>query len=181
MDITQEKKNLRANFIRLRAAIENRKERSQKLTSRVFSLSGMDSVQTVFCFVGFGDEPDTLPLIQELLKAGKTVCVPRIEKIPHMEAVPISEIENLERNKFGILEPPKGMVGLSPDKIEFTLTPGLAFDNENYRLGYGGGYYDSFFAKAEKSRKIGIAFKEQQTDSLPRQPWDIPLDGVIFL
>ncbi|WP_375793782.1 5-formyltetrahydrofolate cyclo-ligase [Chlamydia sp. 12-01] len=67
-----------------------------------------------------------------------------------------------------------------PQQITHVLVPALAFDNANYRLGYGGGCYDRWLAKNPHPITIGVGFKEQKTPILPREVHDIPLSQVFF-
>ncbi len=60
------------------------------------------------------------------------------------------------------------------------LVPGLLFDGKKNRLGYGGGYYDTYFAKHKEGKRIGLAFAAQRfAEELPTEETDVPLDAVI--
>ena len=62
--------------------------------------------------------------------------------------------------------------------IDLIITPLVAFDDNLYRIGYGGGYYDRYF-KNSNAKKIGFAFSIQQIQKVPAEEFDIKLDGVI--
>ena len=84
----------------------------------------------------------------------------------------------MKEGKFNINEPNNNLLE-EPSKI---LVPLLAFDKNNYRLGYGGGFYDRTIAYLEKRKKIttiGIGFDDQKIDDLPRMKFDKKLDLVI--
>ena len=82
----------------------------------------------------------------------------------------------LHRNKMGILEP----VGGTPIIPDIILVPLVAFDDNCNRLGYGGGYYDRYFASHPHAVKIGIAYELQRTDlSCVVEPHDIKLDYIV--
>jgi 5-formyltetrahydrofolate cyclo-ligase len=65
-------------------------------------------------------------------------------------------------------------------KFDLIIVPVLAFDKENYRLGWGGGYYDKFLATQSQAQKIGLCFKSGfMRTGLPHEKHDIPLDIVL--
>ena len=76
---------------------------------------------------------------------------------------------------MGILEPKDGEEVLD---VDLTITPGLAFDKEGYRLGYGGGFYDKFFAKVDTIR-MGIGYSEQIVDEVVHEEYDKKLNYLL--
>ncbi len=89
-------------------------------------------------------------------------------------------------NRFHIPEPHIHYRYLKSARyMDLVIMPLVAFDNQGHRLGMGGGFYDRSFAFKNGSwqRKrpvlMGIAYQFQQVDTLPRQPWDVPLDAVV--
>ena len=92
----------------------------------------------------------------------------------------------LQRDYFGIPEPiVRPRYQLRARDLDCVLLPLVAFDAQGFRLGMGGGYYDSSFAflgqppQRSKPRLIGLAYGFQYIQQLPRDPWDITLDGVV--
>ena len=81
----------------------------------------------------------------------------------------------LERGAFGIPAPRGG----EDTVCDVALTPLLAADRTGVRLGYGGGYYDAYFAKRPQTLRVGLAYEAQLTQSLPREAWDLPLQAVV--
>src|SRR5262249_165220 len=69
---------------------------------------------------------------------------------------------------------------LNPSAIELVLVPGIAFDRQGHRLGFGGGYFDRFLPKAPKAFRIGLAFEVQLSDdALPKEAHDAQLDCIV--
>ena len=64
-------------------------------------------------------------------------------------------------------------------KYDLVIVPGLAFDKANYRLGYGGGYYDNFLIDHPEAHKVGIFYPFQMIDSVPKEPHDVCLDLIV--
>jgi 5-formyltetrahydrofolate cyclo-ligase len=119
---------------------------------------------------------------------GKQVYLPILAGNPqeHLVFAPYRSDTKLKPNRFGIPEPQIGNEELlTPQYLDLVLTPLVAFDASGTRLGMGGGFYDRTFAflnhpgHFSKPRLFGLAYELQRVDHLPRQPWDVPLQGII--
>lgn len=152
-------------------------EKSKKIESKLCNLSQYKESKTIMFFVSFNSEVYTHDLIKSALN-NKIVVIP---KVMHHEIEPslIIDFDNLiPAGKFGILEPIEVMK-ISHKNIDLVLVPGIAFDKEGYRIGYGFGYYDKFLKKVPKAVKIGVAFDFQIVDKIPHEEHDIPVDFII--
>ena len=88
-------------------------------------------------------------------------------------------LADLQEGRFGVREP-LGEEERVPKKGDLFLVPGALFDRKKNRIGYGGGYYDTYFEKYQGYRKTGIAFSEQISESvIPTEETDIPLDDIV--
>ncbi len=125
-----------------------------------------------FVYYSYGSETDTHLLISRLLEAGKRVYLPRVED-GEMVAVPYKEGDVLIKNKYGIEEPQGQAYG---GLIEVCITPLLAVNGGGYRLGYGGGYYDKYFAAHPDILKAGIGYFLQICNENFEGENDVPLD-----
>ena len=103
-------------------------------------------------------EVETLSLIQELLKT-KRVCVPKVNQ-DTMDFYEIDSLDDLKEGYFHVLEPTTTALIL-PEDIDCMLVPMLAFDKQKYRVGYGKGFYDKYFARGYHGYKLGLAFSFQ--------------------
>ena len=152
-------------------------EKSNKVKNNLFNLSQYKKSRTVMFFVSFNSEINTHEMIKEALK-NKTVVVP---KVVHHEIEPsvIIDFDNLISNgKFGILEP-IDVMKIAYKNIDLIAVPGIAFDKEGHRIGYGFGHYDKFLAKVPKAIKIGLCFDFQVVDKVPREMHDVPVDFIV--
>ena len=86
--------------------------------------------------------------------------------------------EKLILHKFGMLEPDPASPLISPQEIQLVLVPGLAYDREGWRLGYGGGFYDRFLAEF-KGISVGVTFQKLVLPSIPHQGHDIPMQYLV--
>lgn len=172
------KKELRKHFIGIRNKISR--------NSAVLVFEALEenprfkTAKNVFCYVSAGSEPDTNLILQQILKRNKRLLVPKcLDKKGNMVAVEIKSLNELTIGSFGIKEPTKGQI-VETTEIDLCIVPGLSFDKEGYRLGYGGGYYDRFLHDTN-IYSIGICFKECKSETLPREENDIAVNEVIYI
>ncbi len=125
-----------------------------------------------FLYLSRGTEAGTAALLEGLRRLGKRVCAPRIAG-GEMLCVPLTD--RLKKGPFGILEPEGG----EEETCDVAFCPLLAFDKEGYRLGYGGGYYDRYFAAHPQVLRVGLAYEGQAADKLPREGHDVRLDALV--
>ena len=163
------KSELRKQYKELRKSLKN-PERDEQIAGR--ALAAFGEKESFFVYLSFASEVGTETLIGQLQRAGKTVCVPRVLG-GEMSAVPYSD--KLEKGAFGLTQPSEG----EDTPCEVAFVPLLAVDKTGTRLGYGGGYYDKFFAKHPEIMKVGLAYEGQLAEMLPREDTDIPLDAVV--
>ncbi len=124
-----------------------------------------------------GDEADPRALARALAARGCRLALPVVvrPKAPlYFRAW--REGDGLTVHAFGMHEPAATAPQLVPDLL---LVPLLAFDARGHRLGYGGGFYDRTLASLAAKLAVGVAFAGQETDALPDQPHDHPLDMVV--
>lgn len=169
-----ERKQLRRAILanRDRLTPDERGQRSMAATANLLALDEIRNAKTIFTYVHFRSEVETLPFIRQCLGRGIRICVPRT--LPHdhrLEPILISDpAQDLAPGYCGIPEPRRAFIGppLDPGSIDVVLAPGSVFDPEGGRLGYGGGYYDRFLAEqASQALRVGLAFELQVVDRVP--------------
>ncbi|NCB63907.1 MAG: 5-formyltetrahydrofolate cyclo-ligase [Clostridia bacterium] len=148
------------------------------LTERFLSLPEVGSAQTLLLFFSTQREPDTAHAIETLLRAGKTVCLPRCLPGRSMEARAWTGREELVPSAYGIPEPGHGCPVVARDRIDVILVPNLCCDRENYRLGHGGGYYDRYLA-GYRGFTVSICPEEFMQPAVPRDEFDLPVGLVL--
>jgi len=178
-DIQTRKAALRAELKQTRDALTpaQRREYSRAICERVLQLPEVQSAASVFCFISYGSEIDTHPLLDWFLGEGKTVVVPKITPDRGMIAVPFSGWEDLEPGQLGILTPRSDTARDAP--VDVCITPGLGFTVAGGRLGYGRGYYDRWFAGHGARARIAVGFECQILDALPTESTDIPVTMLV--
>lgn len=163
--------------------IGERLDKSAIIAERILSMPEMENWRTLFIYVNFRSEVETLQLIQRCLDNGKRVAVPLVDSTQStMIALQVTDLEqDLQPGYFNIPEPdPAKTSRVAGTEIDAVMLPGSAFDIEGGRLGYGGGYYDRFLVNdAPQACRIGLAFELQVMEAVPLEPHDQLLDYLV--
>jgi 5-formyltetrahydrofolate cyclo-ligase len=168
------KKILRKELLYLRDNIEDRYDKSMIIKDKIMDLDIYKNSNCIALYNSIKSEVDTRDLIKESLLNGKIILLPRIINKNKMVFIVINSETKYERNNFGLLEP----IGIESNNIDLIICPGVAFDKDLNRLGYGMGYYDKYL-KDKDIYKIGICYKEQLVDKIETDVHDIKMDMVI--
>lgn len=184
MEPLLDKDQLRQRFKALRAALPEGERRAidAAIAENVAALSAFAEADGVFTYLSFGVEVNTRELIERAWGSGKAVALPRV--VPGTRAMrwyAVDSLDGLERSSFGVEEPvadPACEVTPADFRAPIALVPGLAFDREGYRLGYGGGFYDAFLPTFPGA-SIGLCRTAQCLDRLPHDTYDVPVDRVV--
>lgn len=177
-----EKRRVRAEALARRDLLppRERAEKSAMILSRFRRLAAVRRAGVIFCFVAFRSEVETRPLLRWALGRGLVTAVPLIDGPRRLSAVRISSLEDLQLGTWGILEPRPGLARLDPGVIDVAVVPGVAFDEEGRRMGYGGGFYDSFLTQLRPdARRIALAFETQLMEIVPSEDHDFRVDTVV--
>ena len=194
VELPADKNLLRQHFRMLRAKLSEGERRAADaaIAGSMAALPEFAEADGVFTYLSFGAEVDTRELIERAWSLGKTVALPRV--VPgtrQMRWYAVDSLDCLERSSFGVEEPPADPAReVTPRDFHtpVALVPGLAFDREGYRLGYGGGYYDRFLSAARACggpgtfAAVGLAHGCQVLDAAVlasvEGPWDEPVDAL---
>ena len=179
--LKQRKRSIRREVIERRDALssEERAERSVRIAERTLALPEVERAGTVMAFWSFGSEVETAPLLERLHAAGKRVVLPRVEG-GEVVAGRYETGDEVLAASFGAMEP-TGEVTVEPEDVDVVVTPGVAFDREGGRVGYGGGFYDRFLPRTRSDvAAIAVAFALQVVDEpLPRAGFDRRVDAIV--
>lgn len=177
------KQEIRAEYKKKRRAIppEVKAERDRKIFDFVLQMPAYQKAQALFCYVSLPDEVDTIPLLLDALSKGKQVCVPvSLPETCTVDFYEIHSLDDLRPGTYGVLEPDplrcKKITSFSRNSI--CIVPGLVFDEEGFRLGYGKGYYDRFLQKYCGTR-VGVCYREMRVKLLPHGYYDRPVHWLV--
>lgn len=158
-------------------------DKSVLIKKHLETLDLYKNAKTVMVYLSFRSEVITDGLIENLFKDGKKVVVPI--PIKGTRTMNISEITNLsddlELDFYNIRIPRKEFIKeVSPQEIDFVITPGVAFSSDKHRMGYGGGYYDTFIENLRPDAITGaLAFEAQIFKHVPKQDHDKQMDYIV--
>ena len=177
------KQGLRAHIKETKATLSKTivQKDSNIIINKLLNSSWFRECNQVFGYVSFNQEVVTTDFILSALERNKKVAVPKIEN-NNMTFYYIESLEELKPGTLGILEPFSIKEAIPPStKESLCIVPGLAFDRQRNRIGYGKGYYDKFFTKYSDKpiRKIALAFDFQIYEKLPVEEYDKKVDRII--
>ena len=149
------------------------------LFARFLALPQVEAAKTIFAFWGIpGKEPDTARLIQELVRRGKTVGLPRMLPGHRMEVRRYDPDRPLVKVSFGISEPGEDCPLIRREDIDLTLVPAVCYDRRGFRLGFGGGYYDRWLEHFS-GVKAGLCRETVLQDRVPTEAHDAKVDILL--
>ena len=185
---------MRKESLILRDALpeEEIEKKSFLIKERLFSLREYEESRVIMFYVSTRSEVRTEVMIKQALRENKRVIVP-ITQWKEKKLL-LSELKDYDRElgpgTFNILEPKKEFSRpVEPEEIDSVIVPGVAFDEERNRLGYGGGFYDNFLSKRGQQKRgqaaflncvsIGLAFEAQIAEEVPVGSEDVKVDFIV--
>jgi len=169
----------RMRKLRRELSTEERESRNQLIRRNVLKFLAGQGKLWLFSFVSYGTESDTCGIIRQVLAEGEMeVAVPRVEG-REMEFYRITSMDELQPGYQGIPEPVTTECVSAEDGV--MLLPGLAFDFEKNRAGYGGGFYDRYLERCNMKllTTVGIAYDFQIVDRISTEPFDSKVQWII--
>ncbi len=151
---------------------------SQKLGQLFADSEAYKAAKTIYGYLPYNQEVRTVPMLQRALEDGKKVAVPKCYG-DEMRFIYIEDLSQVEKGYCGIPEPIADEP-IAHDKRALVLMPGLAFDREGHRIGYGGGFYDKFLAQEPEHPTLALCYEFQMVEHLETEEFDIPVDTVLW-
>lgn len=179
---TEAKKEIREKYRKIRELIadDERQDADRRIAERLFGQPAYQNARFIYCYASYKDETDTGRIIEESLRRGKRVALPRVRGKRRMEFCFIKSPADLKPGFMGIKEPgPWCTKAPVPAGDTLILIPGLAFDRRGARTGYGGGYYDTYLQKKTQCIKAALAYSVQIAPEIPQEPEDVKADMII--
>ena len=151
-----------------------------RMLENLMALPVWANSRTIMCFMSMPTEPDTEPILRQILHERRTLCLPRQTDTPGiMQAHRVSALFALVKGPHGISEPPAGLPVIEPESIDLIITPCLAASPDGTRLGHGCGYYDRFFARCPNATRALLCPSQQVFAQLPHNENDLPVHIIV--
>ena len=136
------------------------------------------TARTIYGYLPYNQEVRTVPMLEQALRDGKRVAVPKVFG-DEMRFIYIEDMTAVAKGYAGIPEPiADGPVADDPTAL--VLMPGLAFDPQGHRIGYGGGFYDKFLEREPQHPTLALCYDFQLLERLDTEAHDIPVDCVLW-
>ena len=181
-DNTRDLKNaLRAQYKTIRADMpeQTRRERDQRICAAITALASYRFAHTILMYAPTGNEIDVSAVALHALEAGKRIAYPLCNVQEHtMEFKLVDHPSQLICGSYSISEPPQSALTLTDLSDTLCLVPGLVFDKNGFRVGYGKGYYDRFLSTYQNT-KLGIVYSDFILDRVPRGRFDRSVDILV--
>ena len=152
-------------------------EKSARLGELFRESEAYKNAKSIYGYLPYNQEVRTTPMLRQAQLDGKRVAVPKCYG-DEMRFIWLDDLGRVEKGYANIPEPiDDGPIADDPTAL--VLMPGLAFDPEGHRIGYGGGFYDKFLAR-EMHPTLALCYDFQMLDHLETEQFDIPVDTVLW-
>ncbi len=182
-NIVLAKKNLRKKLIALRDALpENQRNvKSRVIASKFLNIKNYEEAKNILLFYPFGSEIDTRLIIFDALQKNKKVILPKIIAKKYIELYFVGDLKKeLKPGTYNIMEPSSLCQRAFPEEVDLAVIPGVCFDKNFNRLGYGGGFYDQLIPQLRKmTLKISPCFDMQLVENIPVYAYDMKINVII--
>ena len=175
-----DKKELRRSIREQKRAMTEEEivRRSAKLGELFAASEAYKNAKTIYGYLPYNQEVRTVPMLEQALKDGKRVAVPKCYG-DEMRFIFMDDLSKVEKGYANIPEPIADEP-IADDETALVLMPGLAFDPEGHRIGYGGGFYDKFLAAEPNHPTLALCYEFQMLPRLETEEHDIPVDFVLW-
>ena len=175
-----EKKDLRA-FIRAKKRAMTSAQvdaASARLAEKLFQHPAYQAAKSLYGYLSYNQEVRTVPMLEQALRDGKKVAVPKCYG-DEMKFIYLDDLTKVAKGYAGIPEPIADEP-VAHDETALVLMPGLAFDPQGHRIGYGGGFYDKFLSREPNHPTLALCYDFQVLPHLDTEEHDIPVDTVLW-
>lgn len=188
---------LRTEHKRVRAEMPKAavQEKSAKICEQLLQADWYADCKVIYGYYPLGNEVDCIPFLMRALVDGKQIALPRVtlptltnetldenfkerkDSKGHMDFYVITDFSQVAEGSFHVMEPISSCPMLQKQEA-IVLVPGVVFDRQGNRYGYGGGYYDRYFARFPRLQRMALAYENQVEESIPVLDTDVLMDAV---
>lgn len=150
---------------------------SQKLAALFRAHPAYQAAKSIYGYLPYNQEVRTVPMLRQAQLDGKRVAVPKVYG-DEMKFIWLDDLSAVAPGAYNIPEPVKDEP-IAEDETALVLMPGLAFDPEGHRCGYGGGFYDKYLAAHPGHPTLALCYGFQMFEHLDVDSFDIPVNYVL--
>ncbi len=177
------KESLRARLLLQRRLIspDRHQSASLQICDRLTALSDVQNAHHIAVYIAIDQEIELASFIEWCFTEGKTLYAPAYHTASQAYVLTrLHSMTDVQKGRHGVSEPPLSdyLIPSNFGQIDGFLVPGIGFDRQGYRLGFGKGYYDRLLI-GFSGLKIGIGYEEQIIFACPADPWDVPMTMVV--
>ncbi len=175
-----DKKQLRKQIREIKKTMtrEQIESKSRQLQTLFCNCQQYRNAKTVYGYLPYNQEVRTVPILEQALRDGKRVAVPKVYG-DEMRFIYMTDLSAVEKSSMGIPEPIDD-APIADDETALVLMPGVVFDPQGHRIGYGGGFYDKFLASEPNHPTVALCYDFQVLPQLETEEFDIPVDLVLW-
>ena len=169
----------RGALLRRRRSMTDKPEKDRRIQEAFLESELYRDCGKIFIYISTAVEVCTDMIVERAFSDGREVCVPFCEKPGKMSFFAVRSIDELRIGRFGVPEPvPLAENERFPDEDTVVAVPGLSFDENGFRIGFGGGFYDRYLQRNDV-KTIGLCYDEFVEHRLSPSPHDVPVDIII--
>ena len=175
------KKEMRAYIREKKRAMTERQivSASARLGEQFRACELYKNAKTIYGYLPYNQEVRTVPMLEQAIRDGKAVAVPKCYG-GEMRFLYITDFVNEVAPGYANIPEPIADEPVADDKTALVLMPGLAFDPQGHRIGYGGGFYDRFLSAEPDHPTLALCYGFQMVEHLETEEFDIPVDKVLW-
>ena len=176
-----EKKDIRKQVFAQRAKTSEAfvQQQSSLIAGKIFALPQFQDASCIYVYMDYNKEASTRPIIEEAWRLGKKVAAPKVFG-EDMRYFYIHSYDDVAPGYFNIPEPDETRnLKEAADETALLLVPGVAFDKNRHRCGYGKGFYDRYLEQHPAFYKAAVAFSFQIVDHIETERYDLKPDCII--
>ncbi|WMJ77927.1 MULTISPECIES: 5-formyltetrahydrofolate cyclo-ligase [unclassified Sedimentibacter] len=180
----ENKNEFRKRILKIRNNMdhEDASVKSTVIMNKLMATDEYKNSKVVFVYMSFKNEVMTYDLINKMLAENKRVIIPYTD-VKNTVIIPseIKSMDDLVLSPFGYYEPVYEKIRLvEPEEFDLIVVPGVVFDKQHNRIGFGKGYYDRILCRKKRgSAAVAVAYEFQVLDKVPSEPHDVKMDMII--
>lgn len=174
------KRKIRSEFLKKRKSLSGEivEHKSNKIKETLLTIQPILNARSAGLYYPVNNEVDITALFDDLVSLDIEIYFPRISDYG-LIFCKTDHLNQLIPDRFGVPAPEMNNTTIKTSELDVILVPGVVFDREGNRIGYGSGYYDRALEGVNRSATIGLCYEFQLVPSLPAEKHDRPVGAIV--